>query len=81
MIVNNIVTKELKDIDTKIYSNDMEEVVQCPECLKRVKFGDLYNTGDWFEPKGIWRVGICEECAEKWWRKQNDKRKNDNRKK
>jgi hypothetical protein len=80
MIVKNWVTKELKDIDTKVYSNDMEEVVQCPECLKRVKFGELYNTGDWFEPKGIWRIGICEDCAERWW-KQSDKRKNDNRKK
>lgn len=67
MLVKNFKTGVIKEVDTKVYTNDMDLIVECPQCGKRVKFGDLYNSGDWFEPDGVWRIGICIECAEKEW--------------
>ena len=76
MKVVNWNTKEEKEVDTKIYSNDMDVMCECPECGKKVRFGQLYNAGDWYEPKGIWLVGICKECAEKIWERERESRKN-----
>ena len=73
MKVKNWTTGEIKECDTMTYCNDMDIIVECPECGKRVTFGSLYNSGDWFEPKGVWRVGICEECAKKHWKQEEEK--------
>lgn len=67
MKVINWRTKEEKEVDNRTYCSDMDKIVECPECGKKVTYGSLYNTGDWFEPKGVWRIGICPECAEKEW--------------
>lgn len=60
-------TKEVKEVDNFVYCTDMDKVVECPECGKKVRYGNLYSVGDWFEPNGVWRLGICPECAEKEW--------------
>lgn len=65
MLVKNWTTGEEKECDTRVYSNDMDVLCECPECGKKVPYGNLYNAGDWFEPKGVWRVCICEECMNK----------------
>ncbi len=73
MKIVNWKTKEEKECDTKVYSNNMDEIVECPECGKKFRFEQMYNVGDWYEPKFIWNVGICPECAEKHWEKETKK--------
>lgn len=67
MKAKNYRTGEMKEVDNFVYCTDMDKIVECPECGKKVRYGELYNVGDWFEPSGVWRLGICPECAEKEW--------------
>lgn len=69
MKAKNFRTGEIKEINNLTYCNDMDRIVECPECGKKVRYGKLYNVGEWFEPKGVWRFGICPECAEKEWKR------------
>lgn len=71
MIVYNVKTNVKKECDTKTYTEDMERIVECPECGKRYKFGDGINAGNWFNEKTIWRVAVCPECAERIWKDEN----------
>lgn len=72
MKIKNFKTGEIKDCDTVTYSDDMSLPVTCPECGKRTTFGNLYNTGDWFNLSGIWRVCICKDCAERIWKEEEE---------
>lgn len=67
MIVYNIKTKEKKQIDNTPYTEDMDRIVECPECGKKHKFGDGIGIGDWFTEDGMWRIDVCPDCAEKYW--------------
>jgi hypothetical protein len=71
MIVYNVKTNVKKECDTTTYTEDMERIVECPECGKRYKFGDGINAGNWFNEKTIWRVAICPECAERIWKDED----------
>lgn len=51
------------------YCTDMSKIVECPSCHKKVKFGDTYNTGEYYDLSGLWRIGICEDCAKEIWEK------------
>lgn len=67
MIAYNIKTKEKKQIDNTTYTDDMDRIVECPQCGKKHKFGDGISIGDWFTENGLWRIGVCPDCAEKYW--------------
>ena len=67
MIVYNIKTKEKKQINNTTYTEDMDRIVECPECGKKHRFGDGIAIGDWFTEDGMWRIDVCPDCAEKYW--------------
>lgn len=73
MIVYNSKTKEKKQIDNTPYTEDMEKIVECPECGKKHKFGDGIAIGDWFTEDGMWRIDVCPDCAEKYWDEMSSK--------
>ena len=54
MIVYNTKTKEKKQINNTPYTEDMERIVECPECGKKHRFGDGIAIGDWFTEDGMW---------------------------
>ena len=48
--------------------------VICPECGKECSYGALNFVGDWYAVKNKAHIGICPECAEKYfkkWRERN----------
>ena len=47
----------------KTYSNDMSEIVVCPNCNKELRFGDCYTSRRWHSDYGI-AYAVCEKCYE-----------------
>lgn len=41
---------------------DLNELVECPNCHKKVKAGETYTSQFWFEGRGIFGLMICEDC-------------------
>ena len=41
---------------------DLNELVECPNCHKKVKAGEAYTSQFWFEGEGIFGLMICEDC-------------------
>lgn len=63
------------DWNVKVYSDDMDEIVNCPHCGRKVTFGECYTSKEihteyWFG------YAVCEECydmertREKEWEKR-----------
>lgn len=73
MIVYNSKTKETKQINNTPYTEDMDRIVECPECGKKHRFGDGIAIGDWFTEDGMWRIDVCPDCAEKYWDEMENK--------
>ena len=48
----------------KTYSNDMNEIVNCPHCGKEIKFGDCYTSLEIHTNIGF-GYAVCEECHQK----------------
>ncbi len=69
MIVFNTKTGVKKECNV-CFLDDMDKIVECPECGKKYRFGDGINAGDWYNENTMWRVGICPKCAEKIWRQK-----------
>ena len=57
------------------YSNDMDEIVNCPHCGRKVTFGECYTSKEIHTECGF-GYAVCEECydmertREKEWRKR-----------
>lgn len=45
----------------KTYSIDMEEVINCPHCGRKLKFGDSYTSLEIHTDMGF-GYGVCEKC-------------------
>jgi len=59
-----------------LYSDDMEEVVNCPHCGKEIEYGETYTSLEFHNMFGL-GFGVCEECYEKEWdRKRNNQQCN-----
>lgn len=57
----------------KSYSNDMNEIVTCPQCGKKLKFGETYTSLEIHTNIGF-GYGVCQECYDKEWeRRKNEK--------
>lgn len=41
---------------------DLNELVECPNCHKKVKAGETYTSQFWFEGRGIFGLMICKDC-------------------
>lgn len=62
------------ECDTVLLTHDMDLLVECPYCHKKVKLGDTYSAGDFYDMSGCWKIGICEDCAKKIWENENEQR-------
>ena len=45
--------------------HDLEAMVTCPSCGKKVKYGSCYASHRFFVPKGIWALAVCPACHER----------------
>lgn len=55
-----------KDLNIKLFSGDLNEVVNCPHCLKEVKFGDTYTSLEFHNEVGF-GFSVCARCYNKEW--------------
>lgn len=46
----------------KTYSNDMDEIVNCPQCLKEIKFGEAYTSQEYQTLPFGFGYAVCEKC-------------------
>ena len=54
------------DWNCKTYSNDMEEVINCPHCGRKLKYGDSYTSLEIHTDMGF-GYGVCEKCYQNEW--------------
>ena len=48
----------------KTYSEDMNELINCPHCGKQLKIGDTYASLEIHTEHGL-GYGVCEKCYKK----------------
>lgn len=53
--------------NTPLYTNDMEEVVNCAGCGARIKYGQCYTSMKIHNHVGL-GYPVCDECYQKEWR-------------
>lgn len=55
--------------NVKTYSNDMDEIVNCPHCGKKLSYGDTYTSREIHTQFGM-GFGVCGECYEHEWARE-----------
>ena len=53
-----------------LYTDDMEEIVNCPHCGKELPYGETYTSKEIHNWVGL-GYGVCEECYEKECKRRN----------
>lgn len=53
----------------KLYSNDMEEVVNCAQCGKEITFGESYTSFEIHNHIGF-GYAVCEKCYQQEWKRK-----------
>ena len=48
-------------LNLKTYSEDMNEMVNCCQCLKKIKYGDTYTSKEIHTDLGF-GFSVCEDC-------------------
>lgn len=54
------------DWNVVLYSDDMEEVVNCPHCGKELLYGKTYTSKEIHNSFGL-GFGVCEQCYNQEW--------------
>ena len=54
------------DWNCKLYSENMSEIINCPHCGKKIKFGNSYTSLEIHNHIGL-GFAVCEECYTKEW--------------
>ncbi len=52
-----------------MYSSDMEEIVNCPHCGKKLLFGETYTSKEIHNGIGL-GYGVCEKCYQEEWERK-----------
>lgn len=61
---------ELPDkLYVSLYENDMNVMVNCPHCLKPVKFGECYTSMEFHNWVGF-GYAVCENCYNEEWERR-----------
>lgn len=55
-----------KNWNVKLFTTDMDEIVNCASCGKELKFGDAYTSKEIHNKFGL-GFAVCEECYNKEW--------------
>lgn len=50
----------------ELYTEDMNELVNCPHCGKQLKYGDTYTSMEIHNHIGL-GYGVCEKCYNNEW--------------
>ena len=58
--------------NVKTYGNGMEEIINCAQCGKKLKFGDSYISLEVHTEMGF-GYSVCEKCYEKEWIRRETK--------
>ena len=54
------------DWNVKTYSNDMDEIINCANCGRKIPFGYGYTSREIHTQLGM-GFSVCEECMEAEW--------------
>ena len=60
----------------KTYSNNMDELVNCPHCGKILPFGETYCSKEIHTPYVGFGYGVCKECYQEEWERYNNETNN-----
>lgn len=61
----------------KVYTDNMDELVNCPHCGKELRFGDTYTSLEIHTERTAFGFGVCTECYEKEWLRRREAREQD----
>lgn len=56
-------------LNLKTYSEDMDEIVNCAQCLKELKIGDSYTSKEIHTDLGF-GFAVCSKCYEEEWERK-----------
>ena len=56
-------------LNLKTYSEDMNEIVNCAQCLKEIKIGDSYTSKEIHTDLGF-GFAVCSKCYEEEWERK-----------
>lgn len=62
-----------EDWNVKTFSNDMDEIVNCCQCGKAIKFGDGYTSKEVHTKAGM-GYAVCEDCYSQEWERDKESR-------
>lgn len=54
-----------------LYSDDMDKIVTCARCGRKMLFGDGYTSREIHAEHGLGYT-VCEQCHEKEWREEQE---------
>ncbi len=57
------------DWNVKTYSHDMDEIVNCPHCGRKVEFGDTYTSREIHTEHGF-GYSVCGDCYAREWERE-----------
>lgn len=60
-----------EDWNCLIYSEDMNEIVNCPHCGKKLLWGNTYTSLEIHNNVGF-GYGVCAECYEAEWKRREE---------
>lgn len=52
-----------------LFTEDMDEKVNCPHCLKKIRYGEGYTSLEFHNSHGL-GFPVCEECYNKEWERR-----------
>ena len=55
--------------NVSLYTENMDEIVNCPHCGKELRFGETYTSKEIHNWVGF-GYGVCEECYEEEWKRR-----------
>ncbi len=55
----------------KCYSDDMNEIVNCPHCGEQITFGESYTSMEIHTDLGF-GYAVCGDCYDKEWNRRKD---------
>jgi hypothetical protein len=57
------------DWNVKVYSDNIEEKINCAHCGKELRFGDAYTSLE-IQSKHGFGYCVCKDCYDKEWQRQ-----------
>lgn len=64
-----------ENYNIRLYCGDMEEIVNCPNCGKELKYGETYTSKEHHNSIGLC-YGVCEDCHNEEWKRRMEYEKN-----